>query len=509
MNRFDRLIAYFAPRAAAERARARVAIEAYAAAKDTRLRNIKRTSSGPNATVRSDAVTLRRMARQFDEDSDLAKRALDLLVQNVIGPGITPEPTARTADGTAAVDFNEAVARRLRDWRRRPEVTRRFSDAAAKRLAFRSLMRDGEVLIQHVRGSAPGLTHSTALPYSYELIDADRLPMDYDNQVGRISAGGTIVQGIALNDWNEPQAYFLNPYLVDDRRSLGSLNTSTPIRKDAADILHAALISRIGQLRGVSQFATVMSRLEDMNEVDEAERIAVRIAASIGLAIYSSKNQKPAVDADDDTRTFEFQPGFVLSLDPDDKAEMLESKRPTESLMPWRKSQSQAFAGGVNVGYSSLMMDYLGTYSSQRQELVEAFASFGVIWSHWVDTVEEPMYRETLKLLIATDADIRTLSRELDERTIYDAEFSRPVMPWVDPVKEAESLQLQYDLGIKTKASMIRERGGNPEETTEAVAEEKRAAAKLALETAPPAPAAAVPTDGAPQKPTPKGKAAA
>jgi len=258
-----------------------------------------------------------------------------------------------------------------------------------------------------------------------------------------------------------------------------------------------------------------MSRLEDMNDIDEAERVAVRIAASIGLAVYSDKNMKPAADASDDARTFEMSPGFVLALNADDRAEVLESKRPTESLIPWRKSQHQALAGGAGVSYSALSLDYLGSYSSQRQELVEAFASYGVIWAYWVDTVEEPMYRETLKLLIATDSEVRTLSRAVDQMTLFDAEFSRPVMPWVDPEKETNSLQGQYDLGIKTKASMIRERGGNPEETAEAVAEEKRDAAKLALETAPPAPAADPNAPGgtnAPAKPAPakpKGAAAA
>lgn len=493
LNRLDRLVAYFAPDAAARRAAARHRLAAYAAADDSRLRKIRRASQAPNSPIRAKAARLREQARAFEQDSDIAKRGLDLIVQNVIGTGVIPEPTVRLADGTIARDFNRELARLHREWRRRPEATHRFGHAAAQALACRTWVRDGEYLAQHIRGRQAAFTHASAVAYSYEMIDPDRLATDQDSAMNQ--GAGRVVQGVALNAWGEPQAYFLLPYHPGELTSAIGRGNNEPIRKAATDVLHIASLARIGQVRGVSMFAQVMSRLEDVNEVDEAERLAIRIASSIALAIYDPRAPAPPTgsmetDGRDSDRAVDWHPGMILQYgDPEAKAEVLESKRPNESMPAWRKSQLQAYAGGLGVGYSSVAMDYLGSYSAQRQELVETGASYGVLWSHWVDQVEEPMYREFVPLAMLASPELRKLAAGVDERTLYDAEWSRPVTPWVDPVKEAAALEKLHALGIITKARMIRERGGIPDEVAEQVAEEKRADAELAAELMPePAP---------------------
>ncbi len=487
MNNLDKLIGYLSPAAGAARAANRLKIEGYAAATDSRLRKMRRSTVGANTAIRGKAAPLRNSARAFEEDSDLAKRVLDLLEQNVVGQGIIPEPTARTPEGKLHIEFNRLLAKQMRAWRRRPEVTHRHSDGAAQRLALRSLVRDGEVLAQHVRGNAAAFEHAGPFPYSYELIECDRLPLDYDGAVvGDVT--GRIVQGIALNAWGEPQAYFLHPFSPDEFTRFKQLTDLK--RKPAADIVHAALIKRISQLRGVSVFATIMSRLEDINDVDEAERVAVRIASSIGLAIYDDNAPKPSpVDPTGNTSpdaSVAFEPGMLLHLSNDARAEVLESKRPTEALIPWRKGQVQAMAGGAGVTYSALANDYMGSYSSQRQELVEGFASYGIVASLFIEHWVEPIYRQAVTIATRTSKELRDMLGELDESTLFEAEYSRPAMPWVDPDKEAGALQKQWDLGIKTKAAMIRERGGIPDEVMTAVEDEKKANAKLNKLNAPP-----------------------
>jgi lambda family phage portal protein len=493
MNRLDRLIGYFDPRAAEKRIAARYRIEGYAAATDTRLRRIRRTTTAPNYNTKIAAKRLREQARAFEEDSDIAKRALDLVVQNVIGQGVIPEPTARLADGTIARDFNRELGRLHREWRRRPESTHRMGYAPAQQLAVRTWIRDGEYLAQHIRGNVPNFQHASSVRYSFEMIEPDRLADEFDSETGK--QPGRVIQGIAVNGWGEPQAYFIYPYHPAEIGITGGTRGDfKPNRKAAADILHVATTSRISQLRGISQFAQVMSRLEDVNEVDEAERVGIRIASSIALAIYdpnAPRGSGDAIDTDpDNTRATDWAPGMVLQYsDPDARAEVLESKRPNDQMIPWRKSQLQAIAGGMGVGYSSLAADYIGSYSSQRQELVETAASYGILWAFWVDQVEEPIYREFVTLAMLASPELRSLRGAIDERTLFDAEWSRPALPWVDPEKEARAFETLYRLGIITKARMIRERGGVPDEVTEQVAEEKRRDAELAAELAPePAP---------------------
>lgn len=507
INRFDRMLAYFAPRLGAKRAAARFQIDAYTGATDSRLRSYRRSSVGANAATRGKIAPLKFTARAFEENSDLAKRVLDLLVQNCVGQGIIAEPTVRKPDGTLHVEFNRLLSKRLRQWRRRPETSHRHSDGAAQQLGFRSFVRDGEVFAQHVRGTVANYRHAGPFPYSYELIESDRIPLDFDSTV----ADGRIMQGAALNDWGEPKAWFVWPFVLDDRAQLGPIAVSDLIRKDADRMLHAALVKRIGQLRGVSIFATIMARLEDINDVDEAERVAVRLAASIGMAVYSDRPKPPpTVPGDEPTQSIAFEPAMILHGGIEDRFEILESKRPTEALIPWRKTQAQSLAGGAGVTYSALTNDYLGSYSSQRQELVEGYASYGMLSQlfveHWVD----PIHREAVGMAVRVDRELFDMLSQIDRDTLNDAQFSRPAMPWVDPEKEANALQAKWDLGIQTKADMIRERGGIPDEVLPAVALEKTEAAKAAAAAAEMLPKPEVtpaPAGGEP-KPKPKPRAA-
>ena len=52
------------------------------------------------------------------------------------------------------------------------------------------------------------------------------------------------------------------------------------------------------------------------------------------------------------------------------------------------------------------------------------------------------MYRAWLKNPAVASGVIR-LPRDLDRSSLYTAVYSGPVMPWIDPVKEAEAWKIQ------------------------------------------------------------------
>lgn len=473
LSRVDRLVAVFSPAAAARRARARMVLEGYAAAKDSRLRNARRTSSGPNQATGSSAKNLRSMARAFEEDSDIAKRALDIIVTNVVGQEIIPEPMVKLAGGEPAHDLNRVLSRWHRRWRARPEASHTHNHGSAQRLAVRTWARDGELFTQDLIGDVPSFRHHCEVPYSYELISPDRCPIELTN-----TDKGRIIQGVALNDWRQPQAYFFLPDEPNDGDYTRSLYVSLADvkRKSADTIHHLASRSRINQVRGVSMFATVLSRLEDINEIDEAERVAARIAASIGLAVFDPNAPQMPTSITDEEREIEWAPGMTLHLDHEAKVEVFGSDRPNDKLPEFIRRQLQHVAGGVGVGYSTLALDYRGNYSSQRQELVEVFGVYGVLYAEFLDKWELPKYRRFIEMATKFVPEVRKAMREagdLDISTLYDAEFSRPVMPWVDPEKEVKALTGAYELGIDSKRRMIRSRGLVPDDILAQNAREK------------------------------------
>ncbi|MCL7783539.1 phage portal protein, partial [Pasteurella multocida] len=103
-----------------------------------------------------------------------------------------------------------------------------------------------------------------------------------------------------------------------------------------------------------------------------------------------------------------------------------------------------------------------GTYSSQRQELVESFEGYAVLQDHFVAHISRPIYREWLKMAILC-GEIK-VPLEVDQSMLFNAVYSGPVMPWIDPMKEAQAWATRIRGGLATESQAVRASGHNPAE---------------------------------------------
>ena len=71
----------------------------FEASRPNRLRTIKRSRTSIDADTRRGAKPVREAARWLDQNYNLATGALDVLVRNVVGTGILPDPLVRTRGG--------------------------------------------------------------------------------------------------------------------------------------------------------------------------------------------------------------------------------------------------------------------------------------------------------------------------------------------------------------------------------------------------------------------------
>ena len=53
---------------------------------------------------------------------------------------------------------------------------------------------------------------------------------------------------------------------------------------------------------------------------------------------------------------------------------------------------------------------------------------------------------------------------DIDRETLFNAVYSGPVMPWIDPVKEAQAWKERIKGGLATESQAIRASGSNPAE---------------------------------------------
>ncbi|EFE0161544.1 phage portal protein [Escherichia coli] len=61
-------------------------------------------------------------------------------------------------------------------------------------------------------------------------------------------------------------------------------------------------------------------------------------------------------------------------------------------------------------------------------------------------------------------AGLLKIPADVEMKTLYNATYSGPVMPWIDPVKEAEAWRIQIRGGAATESDWVRAGGRNPDE---------------------------------------------
>lgn len=457
----DRVISIYNPVKALQRAQARRVFSYYEAARSSRLRKNRRETGSGNTAVGRAGTSLREQARHLEQNHDLARGALNVLVANTVGPhGIQVEPQPHRKDGTIHREFARQILNIYRDWSKRPEVTWQHDWPGTQRLMARSWFRDGDVFAQRILGSGQFLDHGTRVPYSLEMMEADMVPIGV--------TGGSVIQGVELNAWGRPVAYRVYREHPGESYRLFTANDLKTI--PAARMLHCKCVDRIRQVRGVSVFASVLGRLDDIKDYEESERIAAKVAAS--MAAFIKKGSPDLYDAEsysddeDGKRNLKFRPGMVFDdLAPGEEIGTIDTNRPNVNLDAFVNGQVRRVAAGIGTTYSSLSKNYDGTYSSQRQELVEGYGAYQILAGEFIGQVVRPVYEDFMTAAIA--ARVITIPADVDVSTLTDALFIAPQMPWIDPAKEANANVTLESAGHASAPEIIRRRGRNPHDVLE------------------------------------------
>lgn len=143
------------------------------------------------------------------------------------------------------------------------------------------------------------MQHSTKVPFSLELLEADFVPFNLNS-----TSGQQIRQGIIVNAWGRPTGYRV---YKNHPASFAGLNAD--LKTVSADsMLHLAMRKRLHQLRGISLIHGVITRLSDIKDYEESERVAARIAAALGFYIKRGDAQSL------DTETEFFNTGWTAPL---------------------------------------------------------------------------------------------------------------------------------------------------------------------------------------------------
>ena len=446
------------------------------------VRRKRRTDRGDgNAVLMRSGDQLRVQARHLDENHDLARGILDVLVNRTIGRGIRFEPQVRNRQGDLHDEFNELLLDIHTRWSENPTVSGEYTRAEMERLLARTWFRDGEAFKIYHMGHILKLRHSfERVPLSLEVFEPDYCPLGYSDP------GNNLIQGIRANGWGQPVEYFFHrshPGAPGGGAAFGPQGYKSVA---AQYVNHLKFIRRLGQRRGESVFSAVLLRLDDLKDYEEAERIAARIAAKL---VGYVKKGLPEMYGDGNftaeaRQRQAFEDGMVLyDMMPGEEVGLFDNtKRPNPALADFRAGQLRAAAAGTMTSYSSASKDYNGTYSAQRQELVEHQENYEVLQDYFISHSCKPDYQRFIAMAVLGGL---TVPASVNPETLLDVACYGTAMPWVDPQKEANAQRELLDAKLTSHSEVIRKRGGNPSVVFAQIKRDQERMAAMGIETQP------------------------
>ena len=327
-------------------------------------------SYGPNSTIADDMNSMKYRARKLARDNPLASGGVDSYTANIVGIGITPkwQTTHEKKNQEILELWNQCVPYMDAD-----EVLDIYG---LQSQIVRSVTVAGEVLAHMIIKKHP----VCPVPFQVRLLETDFLK---DVSYEQLSDSRYIKLGIEFDNNNIKHAYHC--YLEHPGEyTISSKSSWETIRIPKEDMLHVFVPLRPGQVRGVTRFSTLITRLRQIDECEDAVLTKQKIAALFGAFVISRPGEADltqplmpetdTTDSEGNNVTYGYlEPGMIQFLGKD--AEDVKFADPPaigDAYTVWIKQQLQELAIGFQLTYEQLSGDLAGvTFSSIRAGLNE------------------------------------------------------------------------------------------------------------------------------------------
>lgn len=436
------------------------------------------SSGGVNTVVIAHATTLRNRARDQIRKNPWASQIIDRFVSNAVGTGIKPQSK-----------HPEAEIRRLLhetwlDWTDEsdPEEIGDFYEQQA--LAVRGIFESGEVFLRKkpLAPDAPG-RRNDAVPLQVQVLEADHCPLSEN----RFAEGGNVViAGIEFEPSGRRAAYWMY------REHPGEFLAQRPRgweleRIPAEEICHVFVRQRPGQVRGVPRLASVLARLQAIDEYENAELLRKKIAALFAGFIIPGVGEDgtPLVQNAPDAKgaaEITLEPGGMEVLPPGAEIKFSEPAEVGTSYDPFMKWNLRAASSGGGVTYEMVTGDLSDVnFSSIRAGLLEFRRGIEQFqFAVPVYQMNRPVWLAWLEQ--AALAGILDAGDFLANRRAYErVEWIPQGWDWVDPEKEQRAAVRSARAGFTSRRRIVSARGDDIETIDREIAEDKARADALGL----------------------------
>lgn len=365
-----------------------------------------------------------------------------------------------------------------------PRPAPQHPDAAVSRALSRAWSRwaasagvNGEHLADFLRQSVASMAIAGDGFLAFQMDDADKLRLalldvEQIDRAKTIEPGGgsKIIEGIEFDVAGRVAAFWIFP----DRPSAPFAAAFQSERIPATEVLHLFRPIMPGQARGVSVLAPVLTRLAEIDSIEDAQLARLRVAALFAGFIIDADGSAdmPGEERGDGVLESGLEPGVLKVLRPGQSIEFPNTPQVGDGN-EFLRTQLRAVAAGAGVTYEQLTGDLSGVnYSSIRAGLLEHRRRIGALRRQTLEPrVLDPLWRRFVTLeVLAGRFDLPGFEESPED--FYDVEWLWPGWGAVDPNKEIDAEIAAIGAGLKSRREAIAASGRDPDAVMEAVAAE-------------------------------------
>lgn len=427
-----------------------------------------------NTLISSSGKTTLARARYLVRNNAYAAAATECFASNLAGSGIVPEWTLPEEQKALKATIQDAWLK----WTDESDAEGVTDLYGQMRRGARELFIAGEFFIRlRPRYLSDGLT----VPLQIQMLPSEQLPTEITQPLDN---GGFIRQGIEFNAIGQRVAYHfwkVHPGDSTERPLMGQLT-----RVPAEQILHVYDPVEAGQIRGLPRLTPAIVALWLLDGYDDAELERKKTAALFAAFIKRTdpdgelfdKAKEDAAKAGDGNATITLEPGRIQVLLPGEDVAVTNPADVGPNYEAFQYRTLTRFCASVGLPYAGVTGDMVrANYSNQRGAMVQMRRTMEAT-QHSVMVFQ--MCRPIA--LAFLNAGVMAATFDLPNYATDPAPYQKitwipPKWDWVDPLKDLQSEALAVNSLFKSRSSVIRAMGGEPEVVdAEIAADQKRAA---------------------------------
>lgn len=440
-------------------------------AKETgrRGRETKGLNVGPATSAIVNSVSARRRSRYAVLAEPYAKKAIDILVNNVVGSGHqliseSPDP-----------EFKKQVEKLWKQWVRSADTTGAAPFSGLESLVYRSAIEGGDCF---VRFRPRRLSDNLPVPLQLQVIEAEQVPY-YKNESVGAQGGGQIIGGVQFDTFGKPVFYHMFRNHPGEFYDLDNMDAET-VKVPADDVLHVHEVKRPNDVRGMPALAQVVIKLSDFERYMDSELMRKKASSLIGGFIkepYDQTHNNPFLTTDaDDREEIEiepYEPGEWVLLPPGFEADFKAPKDEGPNFATFLKEQLRMVAASMGVTMEQLTGEIGGisdrTYRAALLEFKRHIMALqkNIIQHQFLN----PVFDRWFDMAVLSGALV--LPAGFDESELKKVRWVAEPWKHIHPQQEIAAEKMEIRAGLKTRTEALIERGKDPVEFDTMVAEER------------------------------------